>query len=117
MSAENEIDELLRQDEADLKAKRKRLKAFATSVDDMRASQLSAATIAEDLISSGDLTRTELGRVFKLSRAEKSVLLPARRSLTGEAEPERTEAATEPSSDPEQGNKDSENQGANSQEN
>lgn len=112
MSAENEIDELLRQDEAELKAKRKRLKAFATSVDDMRASQLSAATIAEDLISSGDLTRTELGKVFKLSRAEKSVLLPARRSSTGETQPKRADAAAEPSTDPEKGNKDSEKQSA-----
>lgn len=117
MSAENEIDELLRQDEAELKAKRKRLKTFASAVDDMRANQLSAAALAEELITSGDLTRAELGKVFKLSRAEKSVLLPARRASTGDAEPESTETVAEQTNEPENGNENSEKDSSDSQKN
>lgn len=117
MSAEDEIDDLLRQDEAELKAKRKRLKTFATAVDDMRASQLSAAALAEELVASGDLTRAEIGKVFKLSRPEKSLLLPARRVSTGDAEPEKTNAVADQTGEPENGNENPEKDNPDSQEN
>ena len=107
MSAENEIDERLRQDEAELKAKRKRLKSFATAVDDMRTSQESAAVLAEELISSGDLTRNDLGKVFKLSRAEKTVLLPVRRGSTSEPKPDSPNTAADKPKQPESRNEDS----------
>lgn len=115
MSAENEIDELLRQDEAELKAKRKRLKTFAAAVDDMRSTQQSAAALAEELITSGDLTRTELGKVFKLTRAEKTVLLPARRTSTGDTEPKSTDTVSEQTDKPEDGNENSEKNSSDSE--
>lgn len=39
MTTDQDIDDLLRQDEAELKAKRKRLKAFATAIEE-RAERL-----------------------------------------------------------------------------
>jgi len=93
MSTDHEIDELLRQDEAELKAKRRRLKSFATAVDEARRAQAAAAMIADELIEASDLSRAELGRVFKLTRTERAALVPARRPSGADAPDERKEAA------------------------
>lgn len=84
MTTDQDIDELLRQDEAELKAKRKRLKAFATAIEDARRATQTAAQVAEELIDAGDLSRGELGSVFKLSKSERSALIPARKTSVSE---------------------------------
>lgn len=93
MTTDHDIDELLRQDEAELKAKRKRLKAFAGAIDEARRATQTAAQIAEDLIEAGDLSRTELGNVFKLSKSERSTLIPARKTSVSEPPVQLTDTA------------------------
>ncbi len=78
MTIDQDIEELLRQDEALLKAKRRRLKAFGGAIDELRQSTSTAAQLAAEMVAAGDLSRVDLGRVFKLTRAEKSALLGGR---------------------------------------
>lgn len=94
MMTEHDIDELLRQDEAELKAKRKRLKAFATAIEEARRATQTAAQVAEQLIEAGDLTRVELGNVFKLSKSERSALIPARKPSVSETPVQPADTAT-----------------------
>lgn len=72
------IEELLRQDEAELRAKKKRLRAFQTALDELRRASSALATVATELLDAGDVSRTEAGKVFKLTRAERAAAFPAR---------------------------------------
>jgi hypothetical protein len=75
--AEPDIDALLRQDEAELRAKRKRLKEFAAALKEVRTAHEAASKLAAELLDAGDVTRAELGRVFDLSKPERAALIPA----------------------------------------
>lgn len=77
MATDVDIDELLKQDEAELRAKKKRLKAFATSLDELRATAKKAADAAAEVVDSGDLTRAEFVKVFALTKGERASLFPA----------------------------------------
>ena len=77
MSADVDIDELLKQDEAELRAKKKRLKTFATALDELRAAAKKAADAAGEVIDSGDLTRGDFAKVFALTKGERASLFPA----------------------------------------
>ncbi|MGO3233222.1 MAG: hypothetical protein ACTIKT_07105 [Microbacterium sp.] len=74
------IDELLQQDEAALRAKRKRLKSLASAIEEVRRAHEQAAKIATELVDAGDLSRADLGRAFGLSKAERSAILPTNRA-------------------------------------
>lgn len=80
MTTETDIDDLLRQDEAELKAKRRRLKTFAAALEDSRRANDAAARGVNELLAAGDLSRADLGRVFQLTKSEKLALIPARRT-------------------------------------
>lgn len=108
MATDQEIEDLLREDEAELRAKRKRLKAFSTSVEEARKAQKTASILAVELVDAGDLTRSDIARVFKLTRAEKAVLVPARHKSGSDAEPENADSAGANSNQPEQGNEQAE---------
>lgn len=86
------IEELLRQDEAELRAKKKRLRAFQTALDELRRSSSALATVATELLDAGDVSRTEAGKVFKLTRAERAAAFPAR----SRSESSVTDAVNEP---------------------
>ncbi|MFK4761712.1 hypothetical protein ACI3KS_12315 [Microbacterium sp. ZW T5_45] len=90
------------QDEAELKAKRRRLKAFASAIDEARRASNSAAKLAEELVNAGDLSRADLARVFKLSKAERSALTPARRTSDADAPVQASDAAPDESSEGDQ---------------
>ena len=77
MTTEVDIDELLKQDEAELKAKKKRLRTVAATLEELRAATTKAAAAAADVIDSGDLARAEFAQVFALSKGERASLLPA----------------------------------------
>lgn len=77
MATDVDIDELLKQDEAELRAKKKRLKAFATALDELRAAAKKAADAAGEVIDSGDLTRGDFAKVFALTKGERASLFPA----------------------------------------
>ena len=81
------IDELLKADEEELKAKRARLRAFARSVEAAREGIRQAQTTGEAIASSDGLSRADIARTFGLSSAEKALLLPSRRGKSaGRAE-------------------------------
>lgn len=73
------IDELLKADEDELKAKRARLRAFARSVEAAREGIRQAQETGEAITSSDGLSRADIAQTFGLSSAEKALLLPARR--------------------------------------
>lgn len=73
------IDELLKADEDELKAKRNRLRSFARSVETARESIRQAQGTGEAIASSDGLSRADIARTFGLSNAEKALLLPSRR--------------------------------------
>lgn len=77
MATDVDIDELLKQDEAELRAKKKRLKSFATSLDELRAATKKAADAAAEVVNSGDLTRGDFAKVFTLTKGERASLFPA----------------------------------------
>lgn len=77
MATDVDIDELLKQDEAELRAKKKRLKTFATALDELRTAAKKAADAAGDVVDSGDLTRAEFAKVFALTKGERASLFPA----------------------------------------
>jgi hypothetical protein len=106
MTTDHDIDELLRQDEAELKAKRRRLKSFATAVDEARRAQAAAARIADELIEAGDLSRADLGRVFKLTRTERAALVPARRASGADAPVQVADASADQASEADNGDRD-----------
>lgn len=82
------IDELLKADEDELKAKRTRLRTFARSVETARESIRQAQETGEAIASSDGLSRADIARTFGLSNAEKALLLPSRRGRSaGGAEP------------------------------
>ncbi|MEO7016629.1 MAG: hypothetical protein ABI130_14505 [Leifsonia sp.] len=93
MNTEHVIDELLRQDEAELREKKKRLKNFATTLDELRRSSAAAAKAATELITSGDLTRIDAARAFQLNKTERAALFPARRESGADAVDEVANAA------------------------
>lgn len=72
------IDDLLRQDEAELRAKKKRLRAFQTALDELRRASTELATAGAALIAAGDISRAEASKVFKLSKGERATAFPAR---------------------------------------
>lgn len=72
------IGELLRQDEEELRAKKKRLRAFQTALDELRRASSTLATAATELLAAGDVSRAEASKVFKLSKGERAVAFPAR---------------------------------------
>lgn len=102
MATDQDIDELLKQDEAELKAKRRRLKAFASAIDEARRASDSAAKLAEELVDAGDLSRADLARVFKLSKAERSTLTPSRRTSDANASVQTGDAPTGDSAEADQ---------------
>ena len=77
--ATDPIDDLLRTDEEQLKAKRARLRAFARSVESAREAITAAQNSAKAIASSDGLSRADMARTFDLTPAEKAVLLPTRR--------------------------------------
>lgn len=77
MATDVDIDELLKQDEAALREKKKRLKAFSAALDEARAASVKAAQAAATALNSGDLTRGDLARVFGLSKGERALLFPS----------------------------------------
>lgn len=77
MATDVDIDALLKQDEAELRAKKKRLKAFDTALDELRTATKKAADAAADVVDSGDLTRAEFSNVFTLTKGERASLFPA----------------------------------------
>lgn len=77
--ATDPIDDLLRADEEELKAKRARLRAFARSVESAREAISAAQDSAKAIASSDGLSRADIARTFDLTPAEKAVLLPTRR--------------------------------------
>ena len=68
MSTERNIDDLLKEDEARLKAKRKRLSTFGKALEDARAASVKAADTAAEILDAGDLTRADIAKVFALSK-------------------------------------------------
>ena len=72
------IDDLLRQDEAELRAKKKRLRAFQTALDELRHASEGVATAGAALIAAGDVSRAEASKVFKLSKGERAAAFPTR---------------------------------------
>lgn len=88
MSNDSTIEDLLKQDEEALKAKRKRLNTFAKALAEVRTATENAAAAAQQILDGGDLTRTEVARVFELSKSERSALVPParRRQLEPTAE-------------------------------
>ena len=72
------IDALLRQDEEELRAKKKRLRAFQGTLNEFRRAGTALADAASAMIEAGDVTRTEAARIFDLSKNERAVALPAR---------------------------------------
>lgn len=72
------IDALLEEETRRIKEKRARLKHFETVVKELRALSERAQEQAENLLKEGDLTRSEIGQVYGLSRAERALLVPAR---------------------------------------
>lgn len=83
MMATDPIDDLLRADEEELKAKRARLRAFARSVESAREAITGAQDSAKAIASSDGLSRADIARTFDLTPAEKAVLLPTRRRRSG----------------------------------
>lgn len=83
MSNDVDIDQLLKQDEAELRAKKKRLKTFANALDELRSATKKTAESAQEIVDQGDLTRAEFAKVFALSKSERASLFPPlRRSST-----------------------------------
>jgi len=80
------IDELLRQDEEELKAKKKRLRDFQSAVTTLRAATSEAEKAAAEILQAGDLSRSDLGRVFNLTRAERAIAVPAQARSAGVAD-------------------------------
>lgn len=95
------IDKLLRQDEAELRAKKKRLRAFQTALDELRRASEAAGKAGAALIAAGDVTRSEASKAFALSTTERAIALPnrARRSSSSVANAidEITDSASTPS--------------------
>jgi len=77
MSTDRNIDDLLKEDEARLKAKRKRLSAFGKALEEVRTAGAKASETAAELLDAGDLNRADLARVFDLSKGERATLIPA----------------------------------------
>ncbi|KTR92597.1 hypothetical protein NS220_14245 [Microbacterium testaceum] len=96
MTIDQDIEELLRQDEALLKAKRRRLKAFGGAIDELRQSTSTAAQLAAEMVAAGDLSRVDLGRVFKLTRAEKSALLGGRNESAAPTQEDGSDDQSDP---------------------
>ncbi len=81
------IEELLRKDEEELRAKKKRLRDFSGALDALRTATDLARETASAALEAGDLTRGELSSAFSLSRGERAVVLPTQsRSATESAE-------------------------------
>jgi type II secretory pathway pseudopilin PulG len=72
------IDDLLRQDEAELRAKKKRLRAFQTALDELRRASETVASAGAALVAAGDISRAEASKVFNLSKGERAAAFPAR---------------------------------------
>lgn len=95
------IDELLRADEEELKAKRNRLRTFARAVETVRESVRQAQETGEAIAASDGLSRADITKTFGLSSAEKALLLPSRRGRSanssgapgGTEEPGQSDAA------------------------
>lgn len=77
MSTDRNIDDLLKEDEARLKAKRKRLSTFGKALEEVRTAGAKASETAAELLDAGDLNRADLARVFDLSKGERTTLIPA----------------------------------------
>lgn len=96
MSTDLDIDELLKQDEAELREKKKRLKGFASTLTEWRTVSDRAAQTAAELVERGDLSKADVARVFNLSKGERATLFPpaARKPSASAAEqsPERENA-------------------------
>lgn len=95
MSTERNIDDLLKEDEARLKAKRKRLADFGKKLEDARSAQEKVTEAAAEILDAGDLSRAELAKVFELTKGERSTLVPAapKRAAAASATPAPVEAA------------------------
>lgn len=77
------VDELLRADEEELKAKRTRLRAFSRALDTAREAIRTAQESGETITERDGLSRADMARTFGLTSAEKSLLLPTRRRSSG----------------------------------
>ena len=96
MAADVDIDELLKQDEAALREKKKRLKALQNALDESRTATKKTQTAAAATLHNGDLTRAELTRFFDLSKSERADLLPATPRTPTRAKDNTTQDAEEP---------------------
>lgn len=96
MAADMSIDDLLKEDENRLKEKRKRLNSFSKTLEESRREIEKARTAALEIIEAGDLTRSDLTKVFALDKNERALLIPPARqrrakSLTTESPVEPTQ--------------------------
>ncbi|MBW3069627.1 hypothetical protein GZ998_08950 [Actinomyces sp. 594] len=73
------IDAMLREDEEELRAKKKRLHAFRTALNDARRASTQLAAAGKALLDAGDVTRAEAAKLFGLTKQERAVALPTRR--------------------------------------
>lgn len=67
------IDELLRVDEDELRAKKGRLRAFQAALDGLRQASSALAETGAAILAAGDVSRLEASKVFNLSKAERSI--------------------------------------------
>lgn len=90
---EPDIEALLRQDEEALREKRKRLKAFAASMTEVRQANKKASKLVAELLDNGDVTKADLVKVLGLSAGERSALVPAtKRTSVADATGDGTDA-------------------------
>ena len=54
------------------------LRRLASGQDGMATAEYAIGTLATELLDAGDVSRTEAGKVFKLTRAERAAAFPAR---------------------------------------
>lgn len=80
------VDALLRADEEELRAKRGRLRAFSRAVDAARDAIGAAQAAAVEIREKDGVSRADLGRALDLTSAEKTLLLPSRRSRLAQSE-------------------------------
>lgn len=80
------VDALLRADEEELRAKRSRLRAFSRAVDAARDAIGAAQAAAVEIREKDGVSRADLGRALNLTSAEKTLLLPSRRSRLAQSE-------------------------------
>ncbi|ROT86229.1 hypothetical protein [Bifidobacterium mongoliense] len=104
------IDDLLKQDEAELREKKKRLRAFQGALDEARRAHAALSAAGAALLEAGDVSRAEASKVFKLTRPERAAAFPARSAQSGsgvsDAVDERAASTKDAEDDPHEGAQD-----------